>query len=193
MRFIVFSVLSVVGVGVASSAHAQQSVIEPPPFTKTVNLSGPRFGMTALSPGVVAELEKRSINVGSNITQFGWQFEKAVLRQGKRAGRGQRVGDARSADSNRDTSLPSLSWLVGLRTREGAEFGVGPNVTPAGVALVVAAGVTVRTEHLQRAAERGGRAVEGRHARQRADRVQYAAAMRAGLRSTVDGPAVVAL
>ena len=41
--------------------------------------------------------------------------------------------------------LPSLSWLVGLRTREGAEFGIGPNVTPAGVSLVLAAGVTMRT------------------------------------------------
>ena len=42
--------------------------------------------------------------------------------------------------------LPSLNWLVGLRTREGAEFGIGPNVTPAGVALVFAAGVTIRAE-----------------------------------------------
>jgi hypothetical protein len=41
--------------------------------------------------------------------------------------------------------LPSGSWLVGLRTREGTEFGIGPNVTPAGVGLVLAAGVTLRT------------------------------------------------
>jgi hypothetical protein len=41
-------------------------------------------------------------------------------------------------------ALPSVSWLVGLRTREGTEFGVGPNVTPAGVALALAAGVTLR-------------------------------------------------
>ena len=41
-------------------------------------------------------------------------------------------------------AIPSMNWLVGLRTREGAEFGIGPNVTPAGVALAVAAGVTFR-------------------------------------------------
>ena len=41
--------------------------------------------------------------------------------------------------------IPSLSWVVGLRTPEGAEFGIGPNVTPAGVALVLSAGITVRT------------------------------------------------
>ena len=41
--------------------------------------------------------------------------------------------------------LPSVSWFVGVRTREGTEFGVGPNVTPAGVGLVLAAGDTLRT------------------------------------------------
>jgi hypothetical protein len=41
--------------------------------------------------------------------------------------------------------LPSLSWLVGIRTPEGVEFGAGPNFTPLGVGLVAAFGVTVRT------------------------------------------------
>ena len=45
-------------------------------------------------------------------------------------------------------ALPSVSWLVGLRTREGAEFGIGPNITPAGVALALAAGVTFRAGNL---------------------------------------------
>ena len=40
--------------------------------------------------------------------------------------------------------LPSLSWLAGMRTRSGTEFGVGPNLTPVGVALVIAAGMTLR-------------------------------------------------
>ena len=143
MRFIAFSVLSVVcRRGVVRSCP--ESVIEPPPFTKTVNLSGPRFGMTALSPGVVDELEKRSINVGSEHLAVRLAVREAVLRQGERAGRGQRVGGA-ARRARAGHVLPSLSWLVGLRTREGAEFGIGPNVTPAGVALVVAAGVTMRT------------------------------------------------
>jgi len=41
--------------------------------------------------------------------------------------------------------IPSLSWLVGVRTKGGTEFGVGPNVTPVGVALVLAAGKTFQT------------------------------------------------
>jgi hypothetical protein len=44
--------------------------------------------------------------------------------------------------------LPSLTWLVGLRGRRGAEFGVGPNVTPAGTALALAGGVTLRAGSL---------------------------------------------
>jgi hypothetical protein len=35
--------------------------------------------------------------------------------------------------------------VVGIRTRDGAEFGIGPNITPAGSALVVAAGMTLRS------------------------------------------------
>ena len=142
MRFIMFSVLSM-AFGVASFAHAQQSVIDPPPFTKTVNLSGPRFGMTALSPGVVAELEKRSIHVGSNITQFGWQFEKQFYTKDSGV---TMVTEwvALVGGLEQSVVLPSLSWMVGVRTRDGAEFGIGPNITPAGTALVLATGMTFR-------------------------------------------------
>jgi len=35
-----------------------------------------------------------------------------------------------------------------VRTQNGTEFGVGPNVTPAGVALAFAAGTTLRTGFL---------------------------------------------
>jgi hypothetical protein len=34
--------------------------------------------------------------------------------------------------------------VVGVRTRDGAEFGIGPNITPAGTALVLATGMTFR-------------------------------------------------
>jgi hypothetical protein len=42
-------------------------------------------------------------------------------------------------------ALPSLSWMVGVRSRDGAEFGIGPNITPAGTALVLATGMTFRS------------------------------------------------
>ncbi len=145
MRHAVSFVLSVVlSAGVASA----QNVIDPPPnFTKTVNLSGPRFGMTALSTGVVDELKKRDIEVGSNISQFGWQFEKQFYtRNSGVAAVNEWVFLLGGLDQG--VALPSVSWLVGLRTREGAEFGIGPNITPAGVALALAGGVTFRAGNL---------------------------------------------
>ncbi len=139
----VFQAVVVVAATV-SAAHAQQSVIEPPAFNRTVNLSGPRFGMTALGQGVVDELQRRSIVVGPNISQFGWQFEKEFYAKGTGlAAVNEWVFLAGGLEQG--VVLPSVSWLVGLRTRDGAEFGIGPNVTPAGVSLVLAAGVTMRT------------------------------------------------
>jgi hypothetical protein len=145
MRHAVSFVLCfVVSAGVASA----QNVIDPPPgFTKTVNLSGPRFGMTALSTGVLEELKTREIEVGSNISQFGWQFEKQFYsRNSGVAAVNEWVVLLGGLDQG--VALPSLSWMVGLRTREGAEFGIGPNITPAGVALALAGGVTFRAGNL---------------------------------------------
>jgi hypothetical protein len=130
-----------------AGAASAQSVIDPPGFTKTVNLSGPRFGLTALSKGVVDELQRRSIDVGPNISQFGWQFERQFYtRESGVAAVNEWVVLLGGLDQG--VVLPSVSWLVGLRTREGAEFGIGPNVTPAGVALAVAGGVTFRAGNL---------------------------------------------
>jgi len=144
MRHAVIVLLSVVVLAGAASA---QSVLDPPGFTKTVNLSGPRFGLTALSPGVVDELHKRQIDVTSNISQFGWQFEKQFYsRESGVAAVNEWVFLLGGLDQG--VALPSLSWMVGLRTREGAEFGIGPNITPAGVALALAGGVTFRAGNL---------------------------------------------
>ena len=41
--------------------------------------------------------------------------------------------------------LPSMTWLVGARDRNGNEFGVGPNASVAGVGLAAAAGVTIHS------------------------------------------------
>ena len=140
MRHAVIVLMSLV---VAAGAASAQNVLDPPGFTKTVNLSGPRFGLTALSPGVVDELHKKQIDVTSNISQFGWQFEKQFYST--------QTGPTAVTECvvllgglDQGVTIPSLSWLVGVRTRDGAEFGVGPNITPAGVALALAAGITFR-------------------------------------------------
>jgi hypothetical protein len=115
-----------------------------PPISREISLSGPRFGMTLLSNGNVERLKELNINVRPVISQFGWQFERRFYSN----------ADGVTALSEwipllsgleQGVALPSLNWLVGVRTRMGNEFGIGPNITPAGVGLVLAAGVTVRS------------------------------------------------
>ena len=126
-----------------SPAFAQSGQEAPPPV-KSLELSGPRFGVTMISEGVQARLLERDISVGPAISQFGWQFERQFYsKQGGVTALQEWVPLVGGLDQG--VVIPSLSWLVGVRTAEGAEFGIGPNVTPAGVALVVSAGVTFRT------------------------------------------------
>lgn len=136
------TVLAVMFAAFATPVYAQSGT-EAPPLAKTLSLSGPRFGMTMLSDGVVKKLATENIDIGSTVSQFGWQFEKQFYTK---AGGVTALNEwvALLGGLDQGVAIPSLSWLVGLRTKEGAEFGVGPNVTPAGAALVVSAGVTFR-------------------------------------------------
>jgi len=123
-------------------AFAQSGPDAPPP-ARELDLSGPRFGMTILSDGVVKALADRNVTINSTISQFGWQFEKQFYTKASGVtALNEWVFLVGGLDQS--VAIPSLSWLVGLRTKEGAEFGIGPNITPAGAALVIAAGVTFR-------------------------------------------------
>jgi hypothetical protein len=138
----VTAALAVLFAACAVPSYAQSGPDAPPP-ARTLDLSGPRFGMTMLSDGVVKALADRDITVNSTISQFGWQFEKQFYTKSSGVtALNEWVVLVGGLDQG--VALPSVSWLVGLRTKEGAEFGIGPNVTPAGAALVVAAGVTFK-------------------------------------------------
>jgi hypothetical protein len=131
---------------VASPVYAQSGTQAPPPV-RTLSLAGPRVGLTFLSEGVIQKLQRDNVAVGSTISQFGWQFERQFYAKDSGVtALNEWVFLLGGLDQG--VAIPSLSWLAGLRTREGAEFGVGPNVTPAGVALAIAAGVTIRTSAL---------------------------------------------
>ena len=127
-------------VALAAPAAAQ---IAPPPASE-VNLAGPRFGLTVLSDGVVQKLSRdNNIKIAPVISQFGWQFEKQCY--------GRHGGPTAITEAvvlvgglEQGVVLPSLSWLVGVRTPDGFEFGVGPNLTPVGAALAAAMGKTFR-------------------------------------------------
>jgi len=115
-----------------------------PPAAQAASLSGPRLGLTFLSDGIVGRLKDDArVNVSPVVTQFGWQFEKQFYstENGPTA-----VTEwvVLVGGLEQGVVLPSISWLVGMRTMKGAEFGIGPNITPVGAALAVAAGVTFR-------------------------------------------------
>jgi len=140
---VVRTALALMFAACSAPAYAQSGTQAPPP-AGTLELAGPRFGVTMLSQGVIDTLKKdRDITIGSTISQFGWQFEKQFY---SKAGGVTALNEwvALLGGLDQGVAIPSLSWLIGLRTKEGAEFGVGPNVTPAGAALVVSAGVTFK-------------------------------------------------
>ena len=113
--------------------------------TDIVDMSGPRIGFTVLNQkSVDTLLEKRDITLRPIVSQFGWQFERRLYTNGDGI---TMLTEWIPLISGLDqgVALPSLNWLVGLRTASGTEFGIGPNLTPLGVGLVAAAGVTVKT------------------------------------------------
>jgi hypothetical protein len=115
-----------------------------PPPAHEADLAGPRFGITALTPGILDKLKAdEGWDLAPVVTQFGWQFEKQFY--GKTGGP-TFVTEAvvLVGGLEQGVAIPSLSWLVGVRAFDGPEIGVGPNVTPAGVALALAAGKTFR-------------------------------------------------
>jgi hypothetical protein len=114
-----------------------------PTPTRSVSLAGPRIGVTFLDDGVMERLAPRLPELRPTITQFGWQFEKQFFARDS----GVTVLNEwvfLLGGLDQGVALPSASWLVGLRTVGGAEVGVGPNVTPLGVGLAIAAGTTFR-------------------------------------------------
>lgn len=99
--------------------------------------AGPRMGVTMLS-GHLAD------SLGTPlISQFGWQLEhQFLISKNGPAALIEVVGLVGGLEQNK--VLPSASVLFGLRLPNGAEFGVGPNLTFAQTALVLAGGIDLR-------------------------------------------------
>jgi hypothetical protein len=91
----------------------------------------------------VDKLKNEDVDIAPMVTQFGWQFEKqfnpnqsgpTLVTEWVLLAGGVEQG----------VFLPSVSWLVGVRTKSGMEFGIGPNLSVAGSALVASAGMTLQ-------------------------------------------------
>ncbi|OQY05152.1 MAG: hypothetical protein B6I20_01735 [Bacteroidetes bacterium 4572_117] len=123
---------------------AQQNEIE---IIEPVNLNGPRIGFTIIGKGELADELKSSFDTEPFITQFGWQFETRffTLPTGV-AGLVEAVLLIGGLEQN--VFLPSASFLVGIRSAKGVEFGFGPNVSLSGAAFVFAAGLTLQSNSI---------------------------------------------
>ena len=103
-------------------------------------LSGPRFGFTIIT-GDLAKTMKDDHDLNPFITQFGWQSETRFFSVPDGP-----IGIAESifliGGLEQGVFLPSLSLVVGLRGANGAEIGIGPNISISGAAYVIGGGIT---------------------------------------------------
>lgn len=130
-------------VALGSVAHEAQAQ-DPSDMVRATYHTGPRFGVTWLSGALVDEVKKRyDLIISPVITQFGWQYERQFASlEGGPVALNEFILLVGGLDQG--TALPSLTWLVGIRTPGQFEVGVGPNATPAGVALAISLGQTFR-------------------------------------------------
>ena len=103
--------------------------------------SGPRVGVAYLIGGSVTA-ERAGKHIAPFISLFGWQLEHQfdTGRNDLPVPMTEIVLLAGAVEQG--IVLPSASWLIGLRRRNGWEAGLGPTLTGAGVQLAAAAGVT---------------------------------------------------
>ena len=114
-------------------------------------LAGPRIGVTFITAGTSADFIHEGVNSLENeanekgktgsatITQYGWQWESRFADGG-----GDVTGIvewvALVGGMEQGLFLPSVSSVIGMRTSNGLEVGVGPNLSLTGVGMVFAIG-----------------------------------------------------
>ena len=114
-------------------------------------LAGPRIGVTFITQGSTADfihkgfdyVDRDDVKLGETgsafTTQYGWQWESRFADGG-----GDVVGIvewiALVGGMEQGLFLPSVSSVIGARTSNGLEFGVGPNLSLSGVGMLFAVG-----------------------------------------------------
>ena len=125
---------------ITGSAPAQQP--DDMPITPRQRLDGPRIGMMFVG-GRNAEGRLQTLGVSRTLTVFGWHTEQII--QPVRGGPSLVVQEVFTlAGAEQETLLPALGASLGLRLRNGFEFGVGPNLSAFGVGLAVNVGQSFR-------------------------------------------------
>jgi hypothetical protein len=113
----------------------------------SINLDGPRVGITYIAPGKLADKLSENFDLKPFLTQFGWQFETRYFTLSNGTA-GLVEGIILLGGVEQGAFLPSGSLLIGLRNKHGLEFGFGPNLSLAGAAFVLAAGITFHSDNI---------------------------------------------
>jgi len=127
-----------------STAVVAQTTSEDEVTFSQRNLGGPRLGITLIPGNGELKQELRDKQMGSTLSQFGWQFEYQVIPDG--GGPSFVVQFVPLvAGVEYGALIPSASLALGVRMPSGVEFGLGPNMLIGGTngistALVVAIG-----------------------------------------------------
>lgn len=107
----------------------------------THEMAGPRVGLMYASGGIADKLRSEH-DVPPLLTVIGWQFETRLFRtRTGLSGMTELVTAVVGAEQG--LWAPTVTWLVAMRTPAGIEFGMGPNLSAAGGALVFAGGYSI--------------------------------------------------
>ena len=126
-------------------------------------LAGPRLGLTAVEPGLLANILRKDVKFfsdenreswdgkslgqyGAVMSQYGWQWESRFADGGDIVGLVEWI--ALIGGMEKGLFLPSISSMVGIRTSSGIEFAAGPNLSLGGIAMVIGAGYNFRFGNL---------------------------------------------
>jgi len=111
-----------------------------------VFLTGPRLGVSIIG-GSMANKLRKDYGANSIITQFGWQFEWRFFSiENGPAGIVECIPLMGGLEQG--LFLPSLTTPIGVRFRNGFEFGTGPSVSLTGFSIAIAVGYTFQAGHL---------------------------------------------
>ena len=111
-----------------------------------LKFSGPRIGFTIIGNGWVAD-KLRERNKTPFITQCGWQFETRIFTLSDGA-TGVFEFVPLIGGMEQGMFLPSVSALMGIRGKKGAEFAFGPNLSLIGAGMVIAVGSSFHSENV---------------------------------------------
>jgi hypothetical protein len=119
----------------------QQTIVD-----ERLKFSGPRIGFTIIGDGWAADkIQDRGKT--PFITQFGWQFETRIFTlQNGTCGLFEFVPLVGGLEQG--MFLPSISALIGIRGKKGAEFAFGPNLSLTGAGMAIAVGTSFHSENV---------------------------------------------